>query len=642
MNSSQDYYGYAGKILRVDLSTGSIKKEDLSSELIEKYIGGMGINTKLYYDLYTPGIDPISAENPIVFGAGALDGTMTPSATKLHMTTKFPVNNAIGSAAGCGFGAMLKWSGYDHIVLTGASDKPVYLEILDDEVTLKDADALWGKDIHDVTIALQEKFGSDLSVVAIGQAGENLVKTSMAFIDDMAHIGRGGLGAVMGFKKLKAIVALGTKGIKISDRKKLLKMYHTTKEKVVDNKVFNNMRKYGLASIVDGWIKFGVLLDELHSKMPPVAETTAKYGLKRFNELIDAHSYAGHGCISCDKLVETVKSGEHKGVTTTITCGIQPHYFIPLGVPMDEGVIITHLFDSYGMDIIDGAYNIELAFKLFKDGVITEKDTGMELKPDLATLENIIGKMASGKGFWGIIADGLPRIIKEIKGVDKYVENANLKGLVASIDGRLCLGVEAFAMLTQPRGGQTSVLVRTPSTAIPGVSLKSLERLFSTYQFPQESMKRIFTAADFHVGRATALMEDIITLYNCLGICVRFTINSLYNPTIATEYYQAVTGINRETQALIKAGERTWNLLKVMNTREGFTRKDDEFPKSWLIEPIRTEKGDVYFHNYTQEKRIDEDVAKDLFDGYYDERGWDVEKGIPTIKKLEELDLKFA
>jgi len=633
------YNGYGGKILRVDLTSGSIGTEDLDEEMVKKYLGGMGINTKLAYDLIKPGIDPLSNENPIIIGAGALDGTMVPSASKVHVTTKFPVNGAIGSACGCNFGPMLKWAGYDHIIITGASDKPVCLEIFDDEVKLCDASELWGKDIHETNDVLHAKLGENISNISIGQAGENLAKTSMAFIDDMAHLGRGGLGAVMGSKKLKAIVTRGTKGVKVADREKLYDLFQITKNKTAKG-YFKAMQKLGLVSVIDTWIKHGVILDDLHGVKPPVDEAIKKWGKEAFTKVIDSHPWASFGCITCDKIVARVKEGSLADLTTTLSCGIQPHYFMSFGVSVAEAVKLAGLFDDYGLDILDGTVNLELVLKLYKEGAVTKKDLGMDFKPDAETLAKAIEAMAYKRGFWGIVADGIPSVKKEIKVAEEYLRNVDVKGLAVTMDSRVCLGMEGFSMLTQPRGGQTSVLIRTPSTAIPGIPIPFLKTIFATYQVPEKAMKRIFSDDDIHVGRATVWAENLCTAYNCLGICYRFTINSLYQPVVAAEYYRAVTGRTVSPQKIVETGNRVWNLQKALNVREGiFSRKDDGIPESWVTEPIKSEEGDIYLQNYPKTKRIKKKEAEELLDGYYDERGWDIKTGNPTRQSLEKLKL---
>ncbi len=212
--------GYAGSILHVDLTSNETKKEPLNSNIAEKFIGGFGLNAKLLYDSIEPGIDPLSPENAIVLGAGPLVGTIAPGATRIYAASKLPINNAMGwcGAGGMSFGIMLKNAGYDHIVIKGQAENPVYLKIFDDNVELCDASELWGMGTGETTDKLWNEFGRPLGVTSIGQGGEKLSRISMSFVDRASSLGRGGLGAVMGSKNLKAIITKGTKGISVSDQ----------------------------------------------------------------------------------------------------------------------------------------------------------------------------------------------------------------------------------------------------------------------------------------------------------------------------------------------------------------------------------------------------------------------------------------
>lgn len=633
-----EYFGYAGKVLRVDLSKKSIKKEDLDLELAKKYLGGMGLAVKEAYDLIKPGIDPLGPENALIIAAGALQGTLAPSASQTMMTTKFPVNGAVGTSTVCSFGPMLKWAGYDQVVITGASDKPVYLQIFDDEVKIVDASHLWGRDVFDATNALRDQLGNDISVFCIGQAGENLVKISLGFVDNVAHAGRGGLAAVMGSKKLKAVVVRGTKGIRIADVEASQKMCDAMVGRAMSDRNRDKWIKYGIEAVADAWAGAGVmLLDNKHVR-PPIDQTIARYGLRAFDAVCDTFPWGGQGCVTSDKAVMKVKTGQFKDLVTTGSCPSAAVLFaIPAEIPMDEGFKLVDMLQRYGIDMLDFGYAIDLLISLYKEGKITAKDVGMELKADYKTIAKAIEDTAFRRGFWAIVADGFPRIMKEIKGAEKAVAP---KGLASAFDARVCLGVESFDELTQQRGANAgSGLVRTPATAIPGVPMAGIKTLAAAYQISEAARKRIFTDDDWNVARMTAWVQNVNTAYNCTGVCTRFLIGRIWNPVAVAGFYKASTGIDITPQEVTRAGERVWNLQKAANVREGFTRKDDEWPERWLNEPIKYEKGDMWLQNYNKTKRITKVEAEQLLDDYYDERGWDIKAGIPTKDKLVSLGL---
>ena len=243
-----EWNGYTGNILNVDLTRNkiSIIKENL--EDIKQFIGGIGINCKLAAELIKPGIDPLSEENVIIIGTGPMVGTITPGASRVVGISKFPASGAIANSCGSmSFGFHLKQAGFDHVIISGKAEKAVYLEILDDHVELCNATDIWGKDIVETTDRLWKKHDGSCGVIAIGQAGENLVKGALTLIDKTSTFGRGGLGAIMGSKKLKAIGSKGTKGVSIADPKEFNKLY---------KKLIERIRNYPHRK---SWIDLGML-----------------------------------------------------------------------------------------------------------------------------------------------------------------------------------------------------------------------------------------------------------------------------------------------------------------------------------------------------------------------------------------------
>lgn len=240
------FHGYAGNILYVDLTSKTIKKEKLSEELIRNYIGNIGINTKLAYDLVKPGSDPLSPENCIILGTGPLGGTVAPACSRSNANYKSPLTHLFGSTnAGDSIALMLKFAGYDHLVVSGKAQGPVYLKVKDDDLEILDATHLWGKDVFKTTEYLWAELGGDNWVNCIGPAGENLVRFAASVTNKHALYGRTGIGAVMGSKNLKAIVAKGSKGITVSDRKSFMDIVEGLLEKIKTNAGTELWRKFG-------------------------------------------------------------------------------------------------------------------------------------------------------------------------------------------------------------------------------------------------------------------------------------------------------------------------------------------------------------------------------------------------------------
>ena len=217
--------GYAGNILHVDLSRSQFFTEPLDPCLTGKYVGGWGINHKLYHDLIPPRIGALSPDNPLIIGTGPFPGTIIPGSSRTYITHKHPLSGTVGSAVGTGiFSGMLKSTGYDHIVITGKAPKPVYLKITENGMELRDASMLWGKDAYDTVFALRREY-EPCSVIAIGPAGENLVNISVSHIDSgQGALGQGGMPAVMGAKNLKAVLAVqGNRPVTVAYPKRLVK-----------------------------------------------------------------------------------------------------------------------------------------------------------------------------------------------------------------------------------------------------------------------------------------------------------------------------------------------------------------------------------------------------------------------------------
>ena len=266
--------GFAGEILKINLADNSIEKEEIEHETAKKYIGGLGYNIKLAYDLFNPSVKPFDPRNQLIIGVGSLVGTFAPGSSRVFATTKMPANNLIGWCGGGGmrFGSNLKYSGYDHVVINGKAKKPIYLKIIDDDIEICSADRLWGLGIDETSEKLYQKHGSSSGVISIGQAGENNIKFSIAMIDRASTFGRGGIGAVFGSKNLKAIVTKGSKGIGIHDKKRF---------KNICDGLFKRIRNYPL---LKDWQKYGLLMS-LPGVSPEVYEKELNLSPRKISEL---------------------------------------------------------------------------------------------------------------------------------------------------------------------------------------------------------------------------------------------------------------------------------------------------------------------------------------------------------------------
>nr|MDO8081898.1 aldehyde ferredoxin oxidoreductase C-terminal domain-containing protein [Candidatus Freyarchaeota archaeon] len=634
--------GYAGRILNVNLKDQEWRVETLDLKVARKFIGGFGVNNWIAYQLIKPENDSLSPENPIIVGAGPLIGTMAPSTTRVMITTKLPINGAVASGSGSmGFAGMLKWAGYDHVVITGRAEKPVYLKIFDDDIEICDASELWGKDLYDTDDELKKKYHGDCSVIATGQAGENLVRYSFALVDKTATVGRGGLGAVMGSKNLKAMVARGTKGVKVSDHKRFMKTVDSMLDRMKNYPLREFWHQYGFMAAWDViWNLYGFLYDNWSAAYPP-EKANEKFGKERFLELKNR----GFACPSCpigDKDLLEVKSGEFKGLVTPTTSYLNSLFFFLHCEDCDANKAVKALdkISRYGLDIITVGQVLDLFIGLYEKGKITREDTGgLELKRDFKSLMNLIDKIAYREGFGDVLAEGMVQAAKLLEKEDIEKQVVHIKNLSIVFDPRnFSLGSMEFSQVVNPMGAH--VACGGSPTYMPGSDPEKFRSHAQRMGQPPEAVNRIFThPTGLDIGKLTKFGEDWYSVLSSLGICARGHINRFYTINICADFYSSATGYETSPEELIKAGERIWNLQRAINVREGFTRKDDRFPDKWF-QPVEGDGKKYQMMDYFRTTVITREIAESFLDSYYDERGWNPETGIPTERKLNELGLK--
>lgn len=651
-----EFGGFAGSVLYVDLTSGDIRKEPLDPELVRDFIGGWGISNKLAYDLIPPDVDPLSPENMIIFGTSPFVGTTIPGSPKLLVTTKFPLNGAFSTGVGGGaFSIMLKSSGYDYLVISGRAAKPVYLKILDDSVDICDATNLWGKDSIETTNEIRSRH-EPCSIIPIGQAGENLVKFTVAYVDNASTVGAGGLPAIMGSKKLKAVVAVqGSKGVKVADQSKF--------RKLVDD-VYGRMTGWrGRESLIEGGLGGSFL--NARGDRPVSAKNMTELYFRSPDEEINYKNFARIykesrktlACPSCpmgDKEVVKIKQGKYKGAVFTgnSVAGILLEASFAQAVVQDmpesgteramgrlkREMEYADMLDRYGLDLVNFDRIMSFVVYLYQQGMITKEDTGgIELKEDWETAERLARMIAYREGFGNVLADGIMATVHKLGTGQKYAYQVKSGGLL--IDPRSTgLGTVEFAALTSPRGSQYIPGILGAQSYNLGWRVEQWVKESRRRSFPEEALERIFTPTSFNVGRLMKWSEDWYSVLNLLSLCARFYVVTAYDAKTAAELYQAVTGIEMSDAALLKAGERAWNVYKLLNVRAGFGRDDDQPPEAWF-HPVKGNGREYPLIDYYGNSLTREDMDR-LLDDYYDERGWDKHSGTPTFEKLQELGLE--
>ncbi len=618
-----------GNVLHIDLTTRDIEVEPLDERIVRDFIGGFGVSSRLAYDLIRPPTDPLSPQNTIIFAGGILGGTLAPASSKVMATTKLPYTDAIGTAFGGGCGDALKQAGYGHVIVKGRAEKPVFLKIFDDEVELCDAAHLWGMDIRETTEALRQRFGSDCSVIAIGPAGEKLLRISFALVNNLSHLGEGGLGAVMGHKNLKAIVVRGTKGVKVADRRAFMR--------IVDN-LHRSLMK---VSYRDDWIKIGTAIaawgrSDRRGSLRPVLEADP-YGPLAYDAIWTGTLACPTCPVGCKFLLD-VGDGEGGSLLAPITNpgGGGWRAFNVGGIK--EAMRLRDWCNRQGVDERGATAVMEFAVSLFEDGLLTTGDTnGMVLKRDYATVSKLLHMMLRREGFGRLLADGLASAVLNIgKGAERY---EGMREEASYFDPRRSFQTRTITAVTSPK--RLSSIASLGPSFTPGHPVEDFERyLKRTLGLSDDVVGRICTASNANMARMAKHAEDFYCVQSSLGVCIRQPVAQCYNIDIAAGLYQAATGFETNPAQLRRAGERVWNIWKVSNIREGFTREDDKFPEKFFAPLVVGERTYVLADYYGNP--LDRVAMKKLLDDYYEERGWDLETSIPTKRKLLELGLGFV
>jgi aldehyde:ferredoxin oxidoreductase len=607
-------FAYAGKILRVDLSTGKIETEPMGEDIAKQYIGGIGLGIRLLVDNLKQGTDAFSPDNPLIFVTGPLSGTMGPTAGNGYaVVSKSPATGGVAEAKAHGFfGPDLKRAGYDAVIITGKAEKPVYLWIDDDSVQLMDAQSLWGKSPHETDVAIRKDLGDYyIRVSAIGPAGEKLCRFAAIINDEFRAIGRTGMGAVMGSKNLKALAVRGTRDVNVADLdgfKEFVKMIHERMKGPATKKY----RTLGTPENV-------LVLNSL-AALPTRNFTQATFegADKVSGEYLNEHFVKKIvGCATCAMRcdhIAVVPEGQYKGSTSRLEFECLWALGPDCGVDRLDAIIeAMRLCNYYGLDGISAGVVIGFAMDLYEHGIITKEQTdGVDLRfGNPEALVQMVRKIGLREGWLGdVLAEGSMRAAQKIgKGAEEYA--CHIKGLELPGYDLRSLKTAALGFSVSFRGG---CHLRNGAYS-PDVKGK-------VNRFKIEK------------GRGKMIMEegDVYNVIDSLILC-KFSRGTYYDGlNDMARYYTLATGIPMTAAELKKAGERIENLARLVNIREGIgTREHDTLPYKIMNVPLPDSlaSGAV----------VSVEEFQLGLDDYYEVRGW-TKDGIPTVEKLNELGLQ--
>ena len=600
--------GYGGNILRVNLTTGQITKERTPADVARDYIGGRGFGAYFLFKEVPKNADPLGPENKLIISSGPFSGLMIPGAGKCDFTTKSPLTGGYASSSlGGHFTAEMKYAGIDSIILEGISLRPVYLFIDDNKIELREADSYWGKNTIAVEKGFKEKFGEEFQVAVIGPGGENGVSFASINHDYGRQAGRGGVGAVMGAKKLKAIVIHGTRSIDVANLEAYRKAGMAIFKACKDSEGLKPWQLYG-TTIVASWCDEVGALPTRNFSSGSFEGGKTLYGPYMREQIV----ITDKGCFGCPS--PCGKYSRMKRYNTNVegpeyeTIGMMGSN---LGISEIQDVAQANLLaDDLGIDTISAGGVIGWAMECYEKGLFTKADTGgLELKfGNVPAVFTLIEQIALRQGFGALLADGVKKAAQKLgKGSEKFA--IHVKGMEQSAYATHNATAMLLAYMTCDVGAH-----HNRSWAI-------------TY--------------DLQVGRALVVPEKVARIiwlqnfrpmFDVLGACrlqwVELSIErDLYVPAL-----EAVTGIHRSWEDLEKVGERIWNL-----TRLYWARENEGFNRTWDLPAPRFYEEAPKTGVTAGQITSFEDVQR-LLDMYYEQRGWSAE-GLPTLTTLERLGL---
>jgi aldehyde:ferredoxin oxidoreductase len=618
-------YGWAGSILKINLSSGEISTEP-TEPYVDHFLGGRGLGVRLIYDHYTPGTDAFDPSNPLIFNTGPLSGTALPGSGRVDVTALSPMSQLRAkSNFGAYWGPELKFCGYDHLMITGKAEKPCYIWIKDGRVEIRDAEQLWGQDTFQTQKLIQQELGDpEIKVVCIGPAGEKLVRFACLITETGDAAGRTGMGAVMGSKNLKAIAVRGFNSLEIAHPREFLDLSIQVNKEIREHPTFEEHSKYGTARVSlqmyeKSFFPVGNFEEVCWDELKP--ELAADY--------VDKYHIKNVGCFCCPNRCMNYYDVPHigKGVTSC-----EPYSGFTGAVwnlDMDVFWQATRMVNKMGMDCKETSTCIALAMELYHHKIITEDDTdgiAMERGSKEAILKTI-DKIASREGYGDLFAEGQMAFARQFG--PAAIEKVDLvKGLSPhAYEYRAFKGTGLMAAVGH-RGDPLPLrgsMLELEWTYAPEWFEQVAEENFGDKEAakPTSYQRKAFS---------TVLSEHMERVADNLGICKwLYGIMFYHNVEMATRLFNLATGKDWEMERVLEISERVRNLERMFDVRNGLRRESDTLPEKIFKEPLKKGpfKGEV----------MDKEKFEQMKDEYYEIRGWNKTTGIPTKDKLVELGL---
>jgi len=615
--------GYAGTILRVDLSGMTAWTEPLGESYARKYIGGRGFNMRRLFDEVPIGTDPLSERNKLIFGAGPLCGTIAPG-SRFNVSAKSPQTGILGdSNAGGHFGAEMKFAGYDQIILEGRAERPVYIFISDDEVQINDASHLWGKDIPSTHQLIREELGDPgVQVACIGPAAERGVLFSGIFSNIVRANARTGMGAVMASKKVKAVALRGTGPVEVADRDRFMDSMARFDQAIQTHPEYESRLMFGTTRLIMGLNELGMLCTQ-HFRtgyFPRAREVSGERLHLEFN-------VKNKGCFACTLPCSryfVVREGPYAGLRSegpefeslagfTSRC---------LNHDLPAALKCIDICNRNGMDTITVAELVSFCMECYELGLVSQSDLdGLNLTwGNSEAMVALVDKIARREGVGDLLSRGVRHAAAQIGGGAEKLA-MHIKGLEIFMGEPRGIKAYGLGVVVASRGADH--LRSEPFFEL----LNDPELGRKRFGVPESAMRLEWKGK----GRVVKFFEHWCALSDSLALCKNTMIAMETLPfEEAARMLSAAAGWDMDARELETACERIIHLERAFNMREGMRREDDNIPARFREEPLPPDSlssaGSVF-------------ELDPMLDDYYEARGWDQTTGWPGRSKLSSLGL---
>ncbi len=612
---------FMGKILRVDLAQGSITIEPTRMEWTRQFLGGVGLATRYYYEQVPAGIDPLGPQNDMIVMTGPLTGTTSASASRYSVVAKSPQTGMWGQAnSGGTFGPALKRSGYDGVIFEGISPEPVYLWLENGKAELRDASHIWGKTVPETEELLQAQSKKSLKVASIGPAGENLVRYAAIMNDKHRAAGRCGMGAVMGSKRVKAIACAGNESIQLAHPERFNQVVRQQREYMDESLLKVGFDTFGTNMVADmvnvrggypnrNWQRGEFeLLDEINAEA--ITDKILIEGVRCF------------ACpVACGRSTE-IREGKWKGhhgegpeYETTNMLGAQCEV-----ADLNAITMANYRCNEYGLDTISTGATIAFAMECYERGILDEGQTnGKALRfGDADLVVDLVEKIAYRREIGDLLAEGT-RVMAERLGQGSEHFAMQVKGLELPAYDPRAAKITGLGYVTASRGGD---------------HMTGYIQLPTFFDMPflivEDSLIRDPFEANPAEVQVLIDLENALTVLDAVGGCKFMGI--LLTAEDLSALIASATGWDFDVAEFRKSGERIFNLTRACCVREGMGREQDVLPGRLMSDALPSGPAEGML--------IDQDTLEMLKDAYYQARGWDLQNGIPSEAKLQELALE--